>query len=196
MKNIKNLSTILLILSLAALTVTASENFQLQIAIMQEDIERLTKQNGTLQLQLEAIEEENSELITKFDNYSIKQDQLIKNYNISAQNYKSHFGILENKMNQTSQQQKDAIVAEVTHNLETLLRKSATNAQSTPAHQFSENYPKKGIAYIVKSGDTLSVIARNNNSCVKDIQNANYIENPKNLKAGQTIFVPQRNKKD
>lgn len=47
------------------------------------------------------------------------------------------------------------------------------------------------MAYIIKSGDTLSQIAKNNNTTVADIQAANpSITNPNRIYAGQTINIP------
>lgn len=63
------------------------------------------------------------------------------------------------------------------------------NAKSEPM-QFSENYPKEGIIYTVKPGDTLSKIAQEQHSTVTDLQNANKIADPKMLQAGQELFVP------
>ena len=194
MKKAKILTQISCMLLFGALKVIGSQDLELKIMILQEDIERLTQQNGALVLQMEAIEEENSKLKSKVTHNLLKQDQLIKNYNISTQNNKNQFDILQNKINKTSKEQKDKIVLEVTQNLENLLKKSNLESKPEHAHQFSDSYPKKGIAYIVKPGDTLSVIARNNHSTIQDIQNANYIRDPKNLRAGQTIFVPQKSK--
>jgi LysM repeat protein len=60
----------------------------------------------------------------------------------------------------------------------------------TPVH-FSSDYPKTGITYTVRSGDTLSAIARKHGSTIKHIQNANKIVNPsRDLKVGETIFIP------
>ena len=70
---------------------------------------------------------------------------------------------------------------------------NAVNAQpsvSTTTH-FSEAYPKTGITYEVRSGDTLSKIARKHGSTIKYIQNANKIVNPaRDLQVGQAIFIP------
>lgn len=56
---------------------------------------------------------------------------------------------------------------------------------------FSENYPKDGIVYTVQIGDTLSKIAQAHASKVTYIQNANRIEDPKKIKVGEVLFVPQ-----
>lgn len=56
--------------------------------------------------------------------------------------------------------------------------------------RFSENYPKEGVIYTVKPGDTLSKITQEHHSSVTDLQNANKIADPKMLQAGQELFVP------
>lgn len=93
------------------------------------------------------------------------------------------------------------IIAEVTRQIERLgtQTQSAINAvarqsssSSAPSTTFSDDFPKTGITYTVVSGDTLSGIAKTHNSTVKDIQNANRIADPRDLKVGQTLFIPQR----
>ena len=60
----------------------------------------------------------------------------------------------------------------------------------TPVY-FSDDFPKTGKTYVVRSGDTLSKIARDHGSTIKNIQNANKIVNPsKDLQVGETIFIP------
>jgi LysM repeat protein len=98
--------------------------------------------------------------------------------------------------------QKAQIIAEVTRQLNALAKEmqgaintvaEAVGSQpqvATTVH-FSEDYPKTGKPYVVRSGDTLSGIARQHKSTVKDIQNANKIVNPsRDLKVGETIFIP------
>ncbi|HEY1111042.1 MAG TPA: LysM domain-containing protein, partial [Opitutaceae bacterium] len=63
-------------------------------------------------------------------------------------------------------------------------------AQRPPTVSFNENYPKEGIAYVVKQGDTLAVIARKHNAKVNDIINANKITDPSKIMVGQTLFIP------
>jgi LysM repeat protein len=47
------------------------------------------------------------------------------------------------------------------------------------------------VTYTVQSGDTLTKIAREHGSSIKDIQNANKIANPaRDLRVGQSIFIP------
>ncbi len=57
---------------------------------------------------------------------------------------------------------------------------------------FSEDYPHQGVVYTIQKGDTLSTIAQKLNSTIDYIKNANRLDNPNLLKAGQVIFVPQK----
>lgn len=94
------------------------------------------------------------------------------------------------------------VIAEVTRQIERLgtqtqsaINSVARQTSATPTTTsitFSDDFPKTGITYTVVSGDTLSGIAKTYNSSVKDIQNANRIADPRDLRVGQTIFIPQR----
>ena len=55
-----------------------------------------------------------------------------------------------------------------------------------------KDYPKSGITYTVQSGDSISKIARKNNSRIKWIQDANKISDPSKLQVGDEIFIPQK----
>src|SRR6478609_3847783 len=69
----------------------------------------------------------------------------------------------------------------------------AKNQATRPVVQttFSEDFPKEGVNYTVQTGDTLAVIAKNNNAKVADIVNANKISDPTKIRVGQTLFIPQ-----
>jgi LysM repeat protein len=51
--------------------------------------------------------------------------------------------------------------------------------------------PRTGIRYKVRAGDTLSTIARRNNSKVDWILRANQMDNPNALRVDDEIFIPQ-----
>jgi LysM repeat protein len=75
--------------------------------------------------------------------------------------------------------------------LQALNQSIAAEPSISLPQQFSEEYPKTGVSYEVRSGDTLSGIARAQGSKIKWIQNANKIANPaRDLQVGQTIFIP------
>ena len=69
---------------------------------------------------------------------------------------------------------------------------SAPAGSAAASPSFSDDYPEEGLSYTVRSGDTLSSIASRHNARVRDIVNANRIEDPNRLRVGQTLFIPQR----
>lgn len=113
---------------------------------------------------------------------------------------------LERKTQAASTEQRRQIIREVTAQIEALGKQTqeamdalARNISSRPAATastsrptFSDDFPREGISYTVRSGDTLSGIASRHNSTVRDIQNANQIANPASIQVGQTLFIPQR----
>lgn len=60
---------------------------------------------------------------------------------------------------------------------------------NTPA----DYYPQTGIMYEIKSGDSLASIAQRLNSRTEYIRAANKISDPKQVKVGDKIFIPQAN---
>ena len=73
--------------------------------------------------------------------------------------------------------------------LDSMARGQAT--RSVVQTSFSDDFPKSGINYTVQAGDTLAVIAKNNNAKLQDIINANKIADPAKIQVGQTLFIPQ-----
>lgn len=67
---------------------------------------------------------------------------------------------------------------------------SAPNATTTPP-ELPADMPRTGIRYKVRPGDTISAIARRNNSKVEWILKANQMENPNALRVDDEIFLPQ-----
>lgn len=67
----------------------------------------------------------------------------------------------------------------------------APAAPAAPADGLPADMPRTGIRYKVKAGDTLSRIARQNNSRQEWILKANGIANPDQLQLGAEIFIPQ-----
>lgn len=64
-------------------------------------------------------------------------------------------------------------------------------APNAPVEGFPADMPQTGIKYTVKSGDSVTKVARNNKSKVEWILKANSLSNPNDLKAGSVIFIPQ-----
>ena len=69
---------------------------------------------------------------------------------------------------------------------------NAQPAAAQPARTFGTDYPKSGIKYVVRSGDSISKIAREHNSRQSWILDANEISDPRMLRVGAEIFIPQQ----
>ncbi|MDR0646989.1 MAG: LysM peptidoglycan-binding domain-containing protein [Puniceicoccales bacterium] len=59
------------------------------------------------------------------------------------------------------------------------------------ANTSADRYPQTGIMYEIRSGDSLASIAQKLNSRTEYIRAANKISDPKQLKVGDKIFIPQ-----
>lgn len=157
----------------------------------------LVQQVKTLHLEVEALQRENNRLRAQMEALS------------SSGGVNAQIAGLENTINrlrvefrQADEIQKTKIINEVSRQIKALGSEMQTALNSVakvvsseprvevPVH-FSNDYPKTGKPYVVRRGDTLSGIARDHGSTVKDIQNANKIVNPaRDLQVGETIFIP------
>ena len=174
-----------------------SDSLRVAVANLSQDMQLLEQQVKTLRLEIEEMRRENMRLRSKLTKALSSQNnrEQISNLAQAVEAVRQDFRSADEAL-------KSEIISEVTRQLTTLAEETqeALNAVaevigeqpqvSAPIH-FSEDYPKSGITYTVRSGDTLSKIARIHGSTVKYIQNANQIVNPsKDLQVGQTIFIP------
>ncbi len=174
-----------------------SDNLRVTVANLNQDVSLIAQQLKTLRLEIEEMRRENARLraqVAAAGNDRETQTQIT--------NLSSAIETLRREYRSADEAQKQQIIAEVTRQINALAKETqeaidtvaeAVGEQplvSTPVH-FSEDYPKSGITYTVRSGDTLSKIARQHGSTIKHIQNANKIVNPaRDLQVGQTIFIP------
>ncbi len=174
-----------------------SDNLRVTVANLNQDVSLMAQQLNTLRLEIEAMQRENARLreqVSSSQSNSQTQAQL--------SNLSTAIETLRREYRAADEAQKNLILAEVTKQINALAAETekaigvvadAVGAQpqiAKPVH-FSEDYPETGITYTVRSGDTLSKIAREQGSTVKHIQNANKIVNPaRDLRVGQTIFIP------
>lgn len=161
-------------------------------ANLYQDLEIMQGRLGQLQIEMEEISRQNKYLAKQI----VSQDKEQRALNTSIQQLNHKVNTMKNDWVYASGRQKDEIIAQVVKEVEKVARSAAvSNApkKTEPKVTFSDDYPKEGIAYTVKPGDTLEGIAQKHNSRIKDIQNANRIANPaRDLRANQTIFIPQR----
>jgi len=174
-----------------------SDSLRVTVANLNQDVSLLAQQVKTLRLEIEEMRRENTRLRSQVATARADRDTEAQIDNLS-----SAIETLRREYRAADEAQKQQIIAEVTRQVEALAEETeqainvvadAVGAQpqvDTPVH-FSEDYPETGITYTVRSGDTLSKIAREHGSTIKHIQNANKIVNPaRDLQVGQTIFIP------
>ncbi|MFP4259624.1 MAG: LysM peptidoglycan-binding domain-containing protein [Opitutales bacterium] len=178
-------------------SVAQSDSLRVVVANLNEDVGLLAQQVKTLRLEIEEMRRENARLRKQVD--SARANGYTE---AQIDDLTSAIETLRREYREADEAQKAQITKEVTRQVEALAKETekaigvvaeAVGAEpqvNSPVH-FSEDYPETGITYTVRSGDTLSKIAREHGSTVKHIQNANKIVNPaRDLQVGQTIFIP------
>ncbi|MGB0744479.1 MAG: LysM peptidoglycan-binding domain-containing protein [Opitutales bacterium] len=164
---------------------------------MSQDLSQLSQQVKTLRLEIEQMHRENKQLRAQVVAANSNQQTKVQISSLS-----SAIDALRREYQAADASQRELILAEMTRQMSAFAKETqeaintvaeAVGSQpqvATPVH-FSNDYPKTGTTYTVRSGDTLSKIAREQGSTIKYIQNANKIVNPaKDLQVGQTIFIP------
>lgn len=170
----------------------ASEPLFLKVADMSEDLTSLVKEVAQLRLEMELLVSENRMLKQQLERLTFTEDQVKKQttqitaLNLTLETYKkSMLNEVSYEIDQLSRQTQKAI--------DQLAKTVVSNNETAKdSFKFTDDYSKEGIAYTVKAGETLSVIASKQGSTTRDIQNANRIGDPRGLKAGQVIFIPTK----
>ena len=172
-----------------------------QLANMNQELLLMRTQLDKLVLRVELLEADQEKLNQQLSAFQTQQSDLVREFNQLAVALPERLIALEKGQPRIKEEVLNSVatrMTELTREMQAALDELAASVEASavatrPAPtQFSENYPKTGVAYVVKPGDSLSKIANELGSTVAYIQNANKIENPRvDLKAGQTIFVPQ-----
>ena len=154
---------------------------------LQQDVMALQQKVGALSLELEAMRTQNDNL----------REQLSRSTqgSVTPVMLKTQLDALRCEYDTRADRDKQDILNQISKQIDKLgatLNAAPAKAFKEEKPVFVDDYPKEGIAYTVKPGDTLSKIAQENASSIRDIQNANKIADPKALKVGQQLFVPQR----
>ncbi len=154
-----------------------------QLGEMRLELERLVRLNNSLETRLKAMEERNANSLFITESF----------FNRELASLRAEF----NKLNKV---QKEEIIAQVSLQIRALAEETEKSIQSivdgstapttVKVVEFSNNYPKMGIYYKVKSGDSLSKIAKEAGSKISYIINANKIPEPDQLQVGKELFVP------
>ncbi len=185
------------------------------LAGLQQDVQLLAQRVGSLQLSVNALETENRELRGLLERQQTGLRELSQRVGTLGDTVTVRLDGLPRR----EQQLRSEIVAEVAkliRELEADLQRqlersvsgalatsaarastatpsptSSNTASSAPSVVFDDQFPKTGVNYQVQPGDTLSTIAERHQSRVVWIQKANRISDPRSLRAGQNIFIPQ-----
>ena len=149
----------------------------------------LKREVGNLRLEVEQLSRENAALERKI--------QQMKNSSSSTDLVRAQMASVRSDVSSreiVSIVKKDieALAAQTNDAVQKLAKAIGQRPQAEMPKSFGDDYPKMGITYTVKSGDTLGKIARAKNSKIKWIQDANKIADPnRGLRVGESIFIPQ-----
>jgi len=195
--SIVKVSSVLFLAAISAQSVFAQGT---SVADLQQDMALLKREVGQLRLEVEQVSRQNEELARRL--------KAVQNSSLGSDTVRAQVSSVRSEVSSQNDALKREIIAQVKKDMENMA--AQTNAAidklakaidsrpqaampASPA-SFGDDYPKVGITYVVKSGDTLGKIARENKSKVKWIQDANKISDPaRGLLVGDKIFIPQQN---
>lgn len=192
-------STVLLFaLSLTSLVHAQPNSLSVRVANLEQDIRILSQTVGSLRLELEAMARANDSLRTTVaDEVAKGADQYVtlSQLNTRLSNLVTDLeGSLAANQRATLEEvgaQIDDLAAQTQKALLAMSKSVAVAPELETTPRFNSNFPKTGISYTVKSGDSLGKIARENTSKIEWIQNANKIAGEL-IYPGQQIFIPQQ----
>ena len=193
LKSLLNFASVFLLF----IPVAAQDSLRVTVANLSQDVDLLQQSLKTMRLEIEELRRENARIRAEMAAASSKSatSAQITNLSVAIETLRREYGLADT-------QQEQQILAELNRQISVLAieTQSAINSIAKAAYippqvptpvYFSDDFPKTGKTYVVRSGDTLSKIARDHGSTIKNIQNANKIVNPsKDLQVGETIFIP------
>ena len=155
--------------------VAAQDSLRVTVANLSQDVNLLEQSLKTMRLEIEELRRENTSMRAQVASASSKSDASVQisNLSVAIETLRREYGLAD-------AQQKQQILAELNRQVSALaietqsainsIAKAAYNQPqvSTPVY-FSDDFPKTGKTYVVRSGDTLSEIARDHGSTIKNI---------------------------
>lgn len=170
-----------------------ADSVRVAVADLKQDMTSVQQEVRALILEVEQLRRENESLRSALNSSSTQQQ--MAQLAASLQNLRREFERADNLKEQailaSVKRQMDSLASQMQNALASVSRAVSSQPKVASKVRFTEDYPQTGVTYTVRSGDTLTKIAREHGSSVKDIQNANKIANPaRDLQVGQSIFIP------
>lgn len=170
-------------------------NSGVQIANLRSDVDRLDQLVRSLRLEVEALRRENQQTQDM-----LKSLKAGGSNSVSPEQLNAVLREFEQKIQSVNRASRETLVNEVSKEIEALADKTqkainalAKSIDSQPQLEqvvtFSDDYPRTGTTYTVKSGDSLAKIARDMGSRVEWIRNANRLATDV-IYPGQELFIP------
>ena len=193
-----------LALPLAPAATLRAQDLAIEVANMRQELDLLRQRVGKLELDIESLQRENTDLRNKADATArrnfVTVDQLNKSIaDINRAIKESKTDTLDRVKTEMESltKQSNAALADMAEKVNAVAQRippppppKPPGKPPPPAPVFSDNYPKEGITYTVVQGDSIATIARKTGAKQQDIINANKIANPKSLMIGQVLFIP------
>jgi len=170
-------------------TVTGRASLTQDVALLKEqlgemrfEVERLLRENESLELRLKKLEVQNASAVSDVV-------------------FRQELASLRAEFNRLNKSQREELLAQISEQIRALAKETEKSLESvasggtttvgTPiVTKFNDNYPKSGIYYVVKSGDSISKIATSAGSTITYIIHANKIPDPDRLQVGEELFIP------
>ncbi len=187
---------ILALWPLGAWSQAAAPAVNVQLANLRSDVDRLDQMVRALRLEVEALRRENRETQewVKTQLAGAGRDA------VTSAQLNAVLRDFEQRVQNMNKASREAVVNEVSKEIERLAEQTqkaiaalAKSIEDQPRLDqvvtFSDDYPRTGRSYRVKSGDSLARIAREMGSRVEWIRNANRLASD-TIFPGQELFIP------
>lgn len=179
------------IMVMASLGVIAAEGISVKVANLSEDVVGLAKEVAQLRLEVELLSREKEALRRQLEVVGALESEL-KLLKSRQEGQVASMEAYKKVLLKEVSEEMENFSKQTQRAMDQFAKSFAGKGGVQEAVVFSDDYAKEGVEYKVKPGDSLSLIAQQQGSTVRDIQNANRIVDPRELKAGQVIFIPTK----
>ena len=158
----------------------------------QEDLRILQEKLQHLSERMDAASQEDERLGTEMEKLRRTQETAGQGQAHAMQNQLDQLGQRLNELTAARERDRQAILDDVSKKMADLLRRSAPAPAPTghgPAKRTGSG--DTGYEHVVKAGESLSAIAAAYGVKSSAIMEANHIKDPKLLRAGQKLFIPE-----